>query len=180
MKESEFETAIESLPRSIKPQRDLWPQISDRLESTEHTGDTAQSRVPFWQLPAMAAAVLLMVSLGFFVERGAEDAPTGPTASALAGIAISGTVVATEREYQAAFKELLPLDYPGLVLQGEDSEALRASWGDIQQTETSLLTALQQYPANAFLNEKLLDLRAQQLRFIKQLARLEQNNWRRT
>ena len=180
MKESEFETAIESLPRSIKPQRDLWPQISARLESTEHTGDTAQSKGPFWQLPAMAAAVLLMVSLGFFVERGAEDAPTGPTASALAGIALGGTVAATEREYQAAFRELLPLEYSGYRLPGEDSDALQASWHDIQQTEASLLTALQQYPSNVFLNEKLLDLRAQQLRFIKQLALLEQNNWRRT
>jgi len=31
-----------------------------------------------------------------------------------------------------------------------------------------------------YLNEKLLDLRAQQLQFVKQLALLEQNNWRRT
>lgn len=177
MKESEFETAIGSLPRSIKPQRDLWPQISERLESTERIHDTVPGKVSYWQLPAMAAAVVLMVSLGLFMERGTESNPAGPAASALAGIAISGTVVATEREYQAAFRELLPFT---LKLEGEDSGALRASWNDIQQTETTLLSALQQYPSNAFLNEKLLDLRAQQLRFIKQLALLEQNNWRRT
>ena len=91
-----------------------------------------------------------------------------------------GTVKATEREYQAAFSELVPLDYSGLRLEGEEPDALRGSWEDLLQAETSLLAALQQYPSNIYLNGKLLDLRSQQLQFVKQLALLEQNNWRRT
>jgi hypothetical protein len=91
-----------------------------------------------------------------------------------------GTVKAAEREYQAAFSELVPLDYSGLILAGEEPDALRDSWEAMVQAEDSLLAALQQYPSNVYLNEKLLDLRSQQLQFVKQLALLEQNNWRRT
>jgi len=38
MKESELQSAIGSLPRSIRPQRDLWPGIKDRLETVEKDG----------------------------------------------------------------------------------------------------------------------------------------------
>jgi len=94
--------------------------------------------------------------------------------------AMIGTVKAAEREYQAAFSELVPLDYSGLNLVGEEPDALRSSWEALVQAEDSLLAALQQYPSNIYLNGKLLDLRSQQLQFIKQLALLEQNDWRRT
>ena len=65
-------------------------------------------------------------------------------------------------------------------LEGAEPDALRVSWEDLQQAEASLLAALAQYPTNTYLNEKLLDLRSQQLRFVKQLAMLEQNDWRKT
>ena len=179
MKESELQSAIGSLPRSIKPQRDLWPDINKRL-GVERDVDQVHYQVPFWRRPAMAAAVLLALTGGIFIGRGMDTEPAGTTAQSMQEYALIGTVEATEREYQAAFRELVPLDYSGLQLEGAEPDALRGSWEDLLQTETSLLAALEQYPSNIFLNEKLLDLRAQQLQFVKQLALLEQNNWRRT
>ncbi len=117
---------------------------------------------------------------GIFIGRGMDTVPAGQTAQSMLEFALIGTVEAAEREYQAAFRELVPLDYSGLRLEGEEPDALRGSWEDLQQAETSLLAALAQYPSNIYLNEKLLDLRSQQLQFVKQLAMLEQNNWRRT
>jgi len=179
MKESELQSAIGSLPRSIRPQRDLWPGISDRLETVEE-GDEVRGKTPFWRRPAMAAAVLLALTGGIFIGRGMDTDPAGHTAQSVMEYALLGTVEATEREYQAAFRELVPLDYSGLRLEGAEPDALRVSWEDLQNAETSLLAALAQYPSNIYLNEKLLDLRSQQLRFVKQLAMLEQNNWRKT
>ena len=179
MKESELQSAIGSLPRSIRPQRDLWPGISDRLETVEKAGET-HYKTPFWRTPAMAAAVLLALASGIFIGRGMDTGPAGQTAQSVMEYALLGTVEATEREYQAAFRELLPLDYSGLRLEGAEPDALRVSWDELQQAESSLLAALAQYPTNTYLNEKLLDLRSQQLRFVKQLAMLEQNNWRKT
>lgn len=180
MKESELQSAIGSLPRSIKPQRDLWPVINKRLEAVDKV-DNLPYKTPFWRTPAMAAAVLLALTSGIFIGRGMDTRPTGQISSfVLEEYALIGTVEATEREYQAAFRELVPLDYSGMRLEGEQPDALRGSWEDLLQTEFSLLAALRQYPGNIFLNKKLLDLRSQQLQFVKQLALLEQNNWRRT
>ena len=193
MKESELQDAIESLPRSIRPQRDLWPGISDRLETVEKIGK-APYKAPFWRTPAMAAAVLLALTSGIFIGRGMDGpgqlldrlpvspstGPAGQTSQSVLEYALIGTVEATEREYQAAFRELVPLDYSGLRLEGEQPDALRGSWEDLQQAETSLLAALAQYPSNIYLNGKLLDLRSQQLQFVKRMALLGQNNWRRT
>jgi hypothetical protein len=179
MKESELHSAIGSLPRNLKPPRDLWPGIEARLEAVESDID-APRKMRFWQWPAMAAAVLLALATGIFIGRGLELGPAADTAQFAQHYALTGTVEAAEREYQAAFRELVPLEYSGLRLQGEDPDALRKSWEDLLQAESSLLLALQQYPSNVYLNEKLLDLRAQQLQFVKQLAMLEQNDWRRT
>ena len=179
MKESELQSAIESLPRSIRPKRDLWPGINSRLATAEK-GDSAQYKTPFWRTPAMAAAVLLALTTGIFIGRGMDAGPADLITQSVQQYALVGSVEAAEREYQAAFRELVPLDYSGLRLEGEEPDALRGSWEDLLQAETSLLAALRQYPSNIYLNEKLLDLRSQQLQFVKQLALLEQNNWRRT
>jgi len=179
MKETELTNAIGALPRSMKPQRDLWPGISDRLGTVERESGE-QYKAPFWRTPAMAAAVLLALATGIFIGRGMEPGAAGQMLETVEEYALIGTVKATELEYQAAFSELVPLDYSGLRLEGEEPDALRASWDALLQAETSLLAALQQYPSDIYLNGKLLDLRSQQLQFVKRLALLEQNNWRRT
>jgi len=179
MKESELQDAIDSLPRSIRLQRDLWPAINRRIGMAEKAGEPT-FKAPFWRTPAMAAAVLLALTSGIFIGRGMDTGPADQTGQSVLEYALIGTIEATEREYQAAFRELVPLDYSGLLLEGEQPDALRGSWEDLQQAESSLLAALAQYPSNIFLNGKLLDLRSQQLQFVKRMALLEQNNWRRT
>ncbi|HEY5775700.1 MAG TPA: hypothetical protein VIS57_06415 [Xanthomonadales bacterium] len=179
MKESELQKAIGSLPRSMKPQRDLWPGINERLEAVVPKRES-RYKVPFWRTPAMAAAVLLALAAGIFIGRGMDAGSPGQMSQTVEEYALIGTVKATELEYQAAFGELVPLDYSGLRLEGEEPDALRGSWEALLQAETALLAALQQYPSDIYLNEKLLDLRSQQLQFVKQLALLEQNDWRRT
>ena len=179
MKDTDLQNAISALPRSMKPHRDLWPGIDQRLGSIEReTGN--RRKTSFWRAPALAAAVLLALVSGIYIGRGL-DKPSGEQAMATAQeAALIGTVKATELEYQAAFSELVPLDYSGLRLQGEEPDALRGSWEALVQAETSLLAALKQYPSDVYLNEKLMDLRSQQLQFVKRLALLEQNDWRRT
>ena len=127
MKESELQSAIGSLPRSIRPQRDLWPGISDRLETVEKSGEV-RYKTPFWRTPAMAAAVLLALAGGIFIGRGMDTGPADQTVQSVMEYALIGTVEAAEREYQAAFRELVPLDYSGMRLAGDDPESIRGSW----------------------------------------------------
>ena len=178
MNETELINAIKALPRGIKPQRELWPGIDDRLGDSAQLGKS-YLQGSFWRLPAMAAAIMLALMTGVFLGRGLDVPSSDQASQSVMEYALAGTVMAAEREYQAAFRELVPLDYAGMNLMGDDPDVLRGSWEDLLQAETSLLAALNQYPSNIYLQEKLLDLRARQLRFIKQLAMLEQNDWRR-
>jgi DNA-binding response OmpR family regulator len=179
MKEADLQKAIGSLPRSMQPARDLWPGIAERLGKAER--DTVVRREPrFWHAPALAAAVLMALVTGIYIGRGLDTGAGDQLTETVEEAALIGTVKATELEYQAAFSELVPLDYSGLRLNGEEPDALRGSWEALVQTETALLAALKQYPSDVYLNEKLMDLRSRQLQFVKQLALLEQNDWRRT
>jgi len=177
MKETELRNAIGSLPRSMKPQRDLWPGIDERLGNVGREAGTHR-KASYW--PALAAAVLLALFTGIFIGRGLDTGAADQPTATVQEAALIGTVKATELEYQAAFSELVPLDYSGLRLEGQEPDALRGSWEALVQAETSLLAALKQYPSDVYLNEKLMDLRSRQLQFVKRLALLEQNDWRRT
>ena len=180
MKDTELQNAIGALPRSMKPPRDLWPGIDKRLGSVERETGSQQRKASFWNAPALAAAVLLALVTGIYIGRGLDTGIEDQAGATVQEAALIGTVKATELEYQAAFSELVPLDYSGLRIAGEEPDALRGSWDALVQAETALLAALQQYPTDVYLNEKLLDLRSQQLQFVKRLALLEQNDWRRT
>jgi len=176
MNETEFGKVIDSLPERIRPQRDLWPEINKRLETAKaQPGQRAAAAV--WRVPAIAAAILLTLTVGIFIGRGADTSPVGQTS--MLAYSLAGTIETTEREYQAAFRELVPFDYSGIQLAGGSQESMRGSWDEFQKAETALLTALQEYPANIFLSEKLLDLRSRQLQFVKRMVLLEQHNWRR-
>jgi len=81
---------------------------------------------------------------------------------------------AGEREYHAAFREFVSIGSSRAVLQTDTIESIKSSWHELQMAESALLAALQDYPENTYLNHKLLDLRAQQLGFMQQLAMLDQ------
>jgi hypothetical protein len=179
MKQSELQKELGLLPREMKPPRDLWPGIDARLETAVREGATTY-RTPFWRMPAIAAAILVAMATGIFIGRGIDRESAEQVMETVRATAFIGTVKATELEYQAAFSELVPLDYSGLRIASDEPDALRGSWNALVQAESALLAALQQYPTDVYLNEKLLDLRSQQLQFVKRLALLEQNDWRRT
>ena len=95
MNETELANAVESLPKHIKPQRDLWPGINSRLEPQR--GNAAPvAATPLWRMPAIAAAVLLALTTGILIGRGIDTPPTGQMS--ILEYSLAGTVETTERE----------------------------------------------------------------------------------
>lgn len=177
MNELKWQQAVKTLPLQMQPDKDLWPKIEGRLESRDTATESTSGKLN-WRLPAIAAAVLVALTTGIFIGRGLEL----PAVEQLSvrDYVVAGSTQNAEREFQAAFQEMVALDYSGMQLAGDNPDALRGSWNEMQKAETSLLAALKDYPANRFLNTKLIELRSQQLQFVKQVVLLEQNNWRRT
>ena len=91
-----------TLPRSVPPERDLWPDIAARLEETGSAPSPAGTAVPVqagrhpsptarrWQPLAWAATLVLAVSAGFWLGRSPD-----PSAADLAGQAVTAAPAAT-------------------------------------------------------------------------------------
>lgn len=172
------EQAIGRLPRRIAPRRDLWPGIQARLG----TQDAAPAnRRPAWRLPAMAASVAIAFAAGLILGRGVDRPGMGEEGlvTDLDRLAMQGALQVSEREYQAAFQAFTPLGVDAAYLETGVAEGLQNSWADLLQAEEALLEALEEHPENRFIGEKLVNLRAQQLEFLRQIYMLDQNSRRK-
>lgn len=159
---------IRQLPRTIRPGRDLWPDIAGRLGPAEGRDRGG------WKLRALAASVAVAFVVGLLLGRQLNEATQETTAPTWSSLAMQAALEASEREYRAAFREFMPVNTAGSELETRVVDSIENSWTELQQAESALQAALQEHPGNIYLNQKLLDLRSQQLDFMKQMAMLDQ------
>jgi hypothetical protein len=174
----ELGEAIDALPRSIAPRRDLWPDIEQQLEDRQLVAGRQEQKTG-WRVPAVAAALVVAFATGILMGRQLQQ-PLAPQDPILANRALLAATQASEREYQAAFRQFTPIDSVDAALGQQAVQSIEGSWQELLQTEAALLAALEEYPENAYLNQRLLDLRARQLQFMKQMVALDSSSWRRT
>ena len=182
--DEELVAAVNQLPQTMKAPKGLWAGIAARL--TDQPGVKAKSseikvlKNSGWRNQAIAASLVLAFVAGLLSGRqiGFEEIPVpkGPTLD----LAMQAALEATEREYVAAFKEFIPVGTARTVLESHAVTNIEESWADLQQAESALLAAMHEYPENTYLNQKLLELRSQQLGFMRQLAMLDQFSRRKT
>ena len=178
--DTELVTAIGGLSRSLPPDRDLWPGIEQRLSDQPPVASGIRRRHG-WRRPALAAAVMVAFAAGLLLGRQIGPEAPGPAQGPLpANHALLAATHASEREYQAAFRQFMPFSAAPSMIGPQAVQNIEASWLELQQAETALLAALDEHPENSYLNQRLLDLRARQLEFMKQLATLDQFSRRKT
>lgn len=187
MNEKELLSRLAELPREISPGRDPWPEISARIESSgTPTGSTHLA--PGWLFKAVAASVVLVFTAGFLLKplwnAGSESADSLVVAvnhDRPAEIAqIPGLLDTIDAEYLAAFHEFSNIGGSRGNLAPQTIEKIEMGWTDLRVTETALAIALEENPGDLFLNERMLELRARQFSFLKQLITLDRNNRRMT
>jgi hypothetical protein len=175
-----------ALPREIKPDRDVWPAIAQRIG---HKETSARQRLSTrWWKYAVAASVTVVFAGGVVTGRhwdtGSDlEQPGLELAAQSQALEDNDTVVAltaSELEYQAAFREFISVGESRENLPQGAVENLVAGWADLSEAEAALTKALQDNPGNSFLNMKLLELRSRQLDFLMQIASLDQSNRRST
>jgi len=177
---------LEALPREISPERDAWPAIAQKIGARSATYRRYSSNR--WWFRAAAASVAVAFVAGILLGRQWDTAPSllqpesrlasqgyAPQAQGLAGV-----LVASELEYQAAFREFVSVGESREYLPPQTVEKLDAGWADLREAEAAMTEALRQNPGNAFLSSKMLELRSRQIDFLKQIAALDQNNRRTT
>ncbi|MGK2926180.1 MAG: hypothetical protein ACSLE2_11215 [Lysobacterales bacterium] len=185
--EQELLRRIAELPREVSPERDPWAEIAARIGQNDRQAGRSK-RPTQWRLLAVAASVTLALAVGWLLapEFSAPPAPTGQTEWAagepgpepLSGLRAS--VRASEAEYQAAFREFIPVGSARTSLSPQTVALIETSWDDLRRTEAELAAALAIRPNDAFLNDRMLELRARQLGFLQRLAALDLNDRRIT
>ena len=192
MSEKELLDRLAELPREKTPSRDPWPAISAAIEALPGKAGGSGTGTTWWPRAA-AAAVVLALAAGILLRPGFDDgAPvrgervsSAPTAAAGTAVGepnarVTGMLDSLDAEYAAAFREFIGAGESRDVLAQQTVEKIEMGWADMRVAEEALSVALEQNPGDLFLSERMMELRARQLGFLKQLVSLERNNRRLT
>jgi hypothetical protein len=192
MSEQELLSRLADLPREISPDRDPWPEIIAAIGTAPATSGSLKRRANGW-LMAAAASVMLAIAAGLILKPWYEESVV--STDSLASIdpvdtpvevnvyenaGVPGMLDIIDAEYVAAFREFINAGDPNRGLAPQTVEKIEMGWADLRLTEEALVAALDQNPDNQFLNERMFELRARQLGFLKQLVSLDRNNRRLT
>lgn len=190
MNEQELLKRIAELPREIPPRRDPWAKISARLDDPVGAADVpaVMERRGSWlqSWPLRAVAAVAVVAIAVALMPGPEPVQQQPVVSqpvnttVVSPMAIPVVLAGSEAEYQAAFREFIAIGDSRNQISAATVEKIETGWADLLQVETALADALAQNPNDSFLNKRMLELRARQLGFLRQLASLDHSNRRLT
>ncbi len=175
-KGAELDELLRTIPRSVTPRRDLWPEIHERITAT----DTTWSR---WVFPggwpaALAAGLVLMAVSSLATWQVAERQPdgadglvvvsSGPAVPArLAGMQGLGDRYRLDREQLAeAFEGKLQ------ELNPETREAVLTNLRDIQRALAEINLALDADPNNVLLQQLLVATYQEELAVFDQVNRI--------
>jgi hypothetical protein len=105
--------------------------------------------------------------------KGEETVHDGDEDLQLVDLARSGDVQAFEqlyRRHRAAFREFVRHNAPDMNPSELAGEEFIRAWKLMQQLELELLTAMAQEPENPLLRQRLMQLRAHQLKLLHVIA----------
>ena len=185
--EDQLVAMIGKLPREKSPEVDVWPAISAGIADVEPAVDlesdqqsTERTQSPFRKF-ALVASIVIAFAAGIMTNKQWNEAPAESLAHQSESVPLMDphymeTLAATELVYQAAFREYIHAGQAPLNVLPATIENIEQSWVVMRDTETALTSALNNFPANPFLIERMMDLRKRQLSFLRQVANIDQNN----
>ena len=171
-----LDAALDALPRSIEPGRDLWPDIEARLESREVRAGRR------WLWPA-AAAVLLVAASSLITatllrddeplvaRRAPEDRPVGYAAASF------GPGQALGPAYEVARQDLArALSARIDRLPPEARRQVEKNLAEIRRASTEINAALELSPGDPLLEELLLNAYQDELAVLASVNQLAGGN----
>lgn len=167
-----------TLPESIDPPRDLWPDIDGRLDEIEPPASADRpwptARPRFWVYGLIAASLLVAGLAGGYLLRGpvsqvgvapvASDAPTTTTSAEV--VAAEQAIVQAKQQLQALLDGRQGSLSPATVKMVDENLAL------IDQAIDEIRGALREDPANQRLNRKLLNAHQRQLHLLQRATQI--------
>jgi anti-sigma factor RsiW len=169
-----------ALPRSVSPPRDLWPEISRKIERGRAW---SWPRIVSWQ-PALAVAAVVVVALGAVVLRQQAPPPANivvvPSPAAgpdyrlhPAAVEMDPGLVAMERDYQAAANALLAaLQERKGELEPETLASVERNLAVIDAARAEVHEALAKDPVSPELSRMLVSTHRKRVDVLRKMVRL--------
>jgi len=168
-----------ALPRSVAPQRDLWPGIARHVER-ERSWRWASVG---WSPAVLAAAATVLIGLAAVFWSGQAPArvrtveipmPTPEARLAAGTAAVSDPVLAAaERDYEAAANALLQaLQQHRAHLQPEDLAAVQANLDVIDRALAEVRQALVRSPESRELSRMLVSTHRKKVEVLSRVVKL--------
>jgi hypothetical protein len=168
-------TRLDELAQSAPPPRDLWPAIARSIEDGASEAGTAAGQAPAgrrrgWWMPAvgMAAAVAL-VSFGVLIGKQfggtvtlATNVPAGTSEPREIGVIPAALREANYRQQRDAL--LVEANNRLKTLPEEERAKVAASLETLRRSISDIETALGKDPANALLQELLVNSCQEEMR----------------
>jgi hypothetical protein len=169
-----------ALPRSVSPPRDLWPEISRKIERER---GWSRPRIASWQ-PALAVAAAVVIALGAVVLRPQAPTPanivvvpgpsTGPGYRVHpAAVEMDPGLVAMERDYQTAANALLAaLQERKDGLEPETRANVERNLAVVDTALAEVHEALAQDPASPELSRMLVSTHRKRVDVLRKMVKL--------
>ena len=167
-----------SLPRSVAPPRDLWPDIARRLDRERSRSWSGAG----WQPWALAAAATVLVSVAAVLWTGRApsavrtvEIPVATPETRLATLRVVSDPVlaAAERDYEAAANALLDaLQDRQAQLEPETLAAVRKNLEVIDRALAQVREALVESPSNPELSRMLVSTHRKKVDVLSRVVKL--------
>jgi hypothetical protein len=157
---------LDELAHSVPPPRDLWPAIHAEIEAREKQPGSRRT----WWMPAVGmAAAMALVSIGVIIgiKVGGESSITLASDSQNGGDAAMIPAVLRDANYRKQRDALLVEVNSRLkTMPEEDRAKVAASLKTLQRSISDIEAALGRDPANALLQELLVNSCQEEMRVL--------------
>lgn len=149
---------LRAMRRDLPPERDLWPDIAQRLQALPRQAAAPQR--PRWLAPvAMAATLVLAVGMVGLWRGGSQ--PAAPAGTAPQASLVQREAAGMARQYEAALME---------VGAGQPPAELKPAFDELDRNAALILDALAQNPDSRLLLEQLRRTYARRLALAQRVA----------
>jgi N-acyl-D-aspartate/D-glutamate deacylase len=162
-------TRIDELAQDLPPSRDLWPDIAQAIaEEPRGISVVTTARPTAWRRPAyLAAAAAVLMAFGVFIGVKVAPTPVVPVANETTTNADPSFLPASLRDaaYRKQRTELLSQVQVRLnAMPAAERDKVAASLATLQRSITEIEAALGRDPANALLQELLVNSSQEEMR----------------
>jgi hypothetical protein len=165
-----LDEALDTLPRDVPPDRDLWPAIATRLErSTAEPRRALKSRGWTWQVAAaivLVAASSLITAALIRRHDGPQvaQAPASAADDAQLVPAAFGPTYSLSPEYQTAHRQLSAMLQQRIgQMPPAARQKLEINLGELRHAASEINAALAEQPGDPLLEELLLNTYQEEL-----------------